>query len=124
MKGWCGGVAGKCPECGHEEKIFGGGGLDEEIERLETRLLADIPLDPDVRRGGDEGAPIVVSKPESHTTQAFLGLAETVAGLKPPHGSDDDDGGGDDGARGPAGLRGERLRHAGDGWAGTDGATP
>ena len=86
----------KCPECGHEEKIFGGGGLDEEIERLETRLLADIPLDPDVRRGGDEGAPIVVSKPESHTTQAFLGLAETVAGLKPPHGSDDDDGGGDD----------------------------
>ena len=86
----------KCPECGHEEQIFGGGGLDDEIERLETRLLADIPLDPDVRRGGDEGAPIVVSKPESHTTQAFLGLAETVAGLKPPHGSDDDDGGGDD----------------------------
>jgi ATP-binding protein involved in chromosome partitioning len=81
----------KCPECGHEEHIFGGGGLDEEIERLETRLLADIPLDPDVRKGGDEGAPIVVSKPESHTTEAFLDLADSVAGLKPPHGGDEDD---------------------------------
>jgi len=72
-----------CPDCGHESHIFGEATVEEEVERLETELLGDIPLDPDVRVGGDEGTPIVAGQPESPTTQAFLDLADRVVELKP-----------------------------------------
>lgn len=72
-----------CPECGHESHIFGENTVEEEANRLDSELLGDIPLDPDVRRGGDAGTPIVVSSPDSPTTQAFLDLAGRAAELKP-----------------------------------------
>ena len=72
-----------CPDCGHESHIFGKNTVEEEVERLETELLGDIPLDPDVRSSGDAGEPIVVSHPDSPTTQSFLDLATRVAELKP-----------------------------------------
>jgi len=77
-----------CPDCGHESHIFGEETVEEEIDRLDTELLGDIPLDPDVRAGGDEGTPIVAGKPESSTTRCFLDLAERVAEIKPIDGSE------------------------------------
>lgn len=77
---------------GEEFFIFGEGSVDKEAERLDTELLASIPLDPAVRKGGDEGSPVVVSAPDSPTTKAFLELAERVAELQPV--DDSDDGGG------------------------------
>jgi ATP-binding protein involved in chromosome partitioning len=53
-------------------------------------LLAQLPLDPETRRGGDEGAPITVRRPESPQSQAFRELGarvierlEAVAALRP-----------------------------------------
>jgi ATP-binding protein involved in chromosome partitioning len=86
-----------CPECGHESHIFGEQTVEDEADRLETTILGDIPLDPDIREGGDSGEPLVVSHPDSPTTQSFLDLAERVAELKPldeaDAGGDDDEGG-------------------------------
>ena len=41
-------------------------------------LLVEIPLDPEVRVGGDEGVPIVIRKPDSLQAQAFRHLAQAV----------------------------------------------
>ena len=69
-----------CPKCGHQSEPFNGGGTAEVAARLETPLLAQIPLDDAVQRGGDEGKPIVLSAPNSPQSQAFLKLAETLIG--------------------------------------------
>jgi len=67
-----------CSKCGHEEHIFGHGGVAREAEKLGVPLLAEIPLHLDIRTAGDGGAPIVVSKPASSQAQAFRNLAKVL----------------------------------------------
>jgi ATP-binding protein involved in chromosome partitioning len=50
-----------CSACGHEEHVFGHGGVAAEAEKLGVPLLAEIPLHLDIRLAADGGAPIVVS---------------------------------------------------------------
>ncbi|HAT6616473.1 TPA: Mrp/NBP35 family ATP-binding protein [Corynebacterium striatum] len=65
--------------------IFGTGGGKVVAERLSTILgygvpvLAEIPLDPALRTGGDAGEPIVKAAPESPSAQAVKGLADKLA---------------------------------------------
>jgi len=47
-----------CPNCGHEDHIFGHGGVAKEARKLGLPLLAELPLTIDVRRAGDSGTPI------------------------------------------------------------------
>ncbi len=67
-----------CPECGHLEHIFGEGGGSRTAKELEVPFLGSIPLDPAVVVGGDEGKPVVTSRPDSPTAQAFIQLAKTL----------------------------------------------
>lgn len=64
-----------CSNCGHEEHVFGHGGVAAEAEKMDVPLLAEIPLSIDIRVAADGGAPIVVSKPASTQAQAFRELA-------------------------------------------------
>jgi len=64
-----------CSNCGHEEHIFGHGGVAAEAEKLNVPLLAEVPLHLDVRLASDGGAPIVVSKPDSPQAKAFQDIA-------------------------------------------------
>ncbi|MEX2374546.1 MAG: Mrp/NBP35 family ATP-binding protein, partial [Dehalococcoidia bacterium] len=52
--------------------IFGRGGAREAAEALGVEFLGEIPLSAAVRRGGDEGRPVVIAEPESEQTQAFI----------------------------------------------------
>jgi ATP-binding protein involved in chromosome partitioning len=75
-----------CPHCQGHTEIFGSGGGAREAARLGVPLLGQIPIDPQVVLGGDEGAPILVRSPQSPAGQAFLALAARVAeivGLSP-----------------------------------------
>ena len=75
-----------CPHCGGHTEIFGSGGGAREAERLGVPLLGQIPIDPQVVMGGDEGSPVLVRNPESPAGQALLSLAARVAeltGLRP-----------------------------------------
>lgn len=63
--------------------IFGEGGGRKEAKRLGTPFLGEIPLDGEVRRGGDEGRPIVLRDPEGAVALAFLELARKLAGDNP-----------------------------------------
>jgi ATP-binding protein involved in chromosome partitioning len=67
-----------CTQCGHEEHIFGHGGVAREAEKLGVPLLAEIPLHLDIRTAADGGAPIVVSKPASSQARAFRDLARDL----------------------------------------------
>ncbi len=76
-----------CAHCGqiNRHEVFGAGGGTEVATTLSTRLgypvplLAQIPLDPRLRAGGDEGSPIVVSEPDAPAAAALNTLAEHLA---------------------------------------------
>jgi ATP-binding protein involved in chromosome partitioning len=68
----------KCPDCGGEHDIFGSGGGERFADAHDMPLVGSIPLDPDVRTGGDEGEPIVLDE-DSATGDAFREMAENVA---------------------------------------------
>jgi ATP-binding protein involved in chromosome partitioning len=46
-------------------------------------LLAQIPLTPKLREGGDDGHPIAAVAPDSEAGRAFHQLAEKVEAMKP-----------------------------------------
>jgi len=68
----------KCPDCGGQHDIFGSGGGQRFAEEHDMPLVGSIPLDPDVRTGGDEGEPIVLDD-DSETGSAFREMAANVA---------------------------------------------
>jgi ATP-binding protein involved in chromosome partitioning len=67
-----------CPHCGERETIFGEGGGREAAETLGVPLMAQVPLIPALRAGGDTGVPIVVSDPGSAAAVALTEAAEAV----------------------------------------------
>lgn len=67
-----------CTNCGHEEHVFGHGGVAAEAAKKGFPLLAEIPLHLDIRLAADGGAPIVVSKPDSPQAEAFRTLARDL----------------------------------------------
>ncbi|MGX9356130.1 Mrp/NBP35 family ATP-binding protein [Roseobacteraceae bacterium S113] len=64
-----------CSKCGHEEHVFGHGGVKAEAEKLNVPLLAEVPLDLQIRLAADGGAPITVSQPDSPQAKAFQTIA-------------------------------------------------
>jgi ATP-binding protein involved in chromosome partitioning len=70
-----------CSQCGHEEHVFGHGGVAAEAAKLGVPLLAEVPLHLDIRLAADGGAPIVVSKPDSSQATAFRKIASDLIGM-------------------------------------------
>ena len=64
---------------GSRRRIFGEGGGEQLARFTGSPLLANIPLDENVRVGGDQGAPVVVRDPESPAAKVLSGLAQSVA---------------------------------------------
>lgn len=50
-----------CPKCGHEEHLFGHGGVRSEAEELGAPFLGELPLSLDVRLAGDAGTPAALA---------------------------------------------------------------
>jgi len=72
-----------CPHCGERTDIFSHGGGREISERLGVEFLGEIPLDPTVRKVGDEGNPIVLHDPASPIAKVFLAIAEKIRRFEP-----------------------------------------
>ena len=58
--------------------VFGKGGGARTAELMKVPLLAEIPLDPQTREGGDKGQPIATAQPPTVQTALFEKLARTV----------------------------------------------
>ena len=68
---------------GKRYEIFGAGGGAALAEALEVPLLGQVPLVPDLRRGGDVGLPITVSDPDAEASKAFEGIARGIVAMGP-----------------------------------------
>ncbi len=54
-----------CPDNGKEYDIFGKGGTSELASQYDTEILAQIPIEPSIRVGGDSGKPVSFYEPNS-----------------------------------------------------------
>jgi ATPases involved in chromosome partitioning len=74
-----------CPHCDERIPVFGEGGGQTVADGL-TRilgarvpLLGQVPIDPRLREGGDEGKPLVLTDPDSPAAVELRGIAERLA---------------------------------------------
>ncbi|WP_309383956.1 Mrp/NBP35 family ATP-binding protein [Cerasicoccus frondis] len=63
---------------GSRQYIFGQGGGKRTAEALETDFLGEVPLEPLLREGADQGIPVVVSDPQLPASQVFISIAERL----------------------------------------------
>ena len=59
--------------------IFGQGGGEKLARATKTPFLGSIPIDPEVRIGGDNGKPIVLARPDSKAARALIEITEKLA---------------------------------------------
>ena len=59
--------------------LFGRGGAKKLAGELAVPFLGEVPLEQDVREGGDDGRPVVLAEPESAAAQAFRQIARETA---------------------------------------------
>ena len=68
-----------CPHCGQPLGIFG---LGEKVRDMcaywEIPFLGGVPLDPEVRKSGDEGLPVVLKAPESVAARSLTDIARRL----------------------------------------------
>lgn len=67
-----------CPNCGEEYDIFGKGTTQALADSFGTKVLAQIPLEPRVREGGDNGKPISFFDPQSKSAKAYFQSADKL----------------------------------------------
>ncbi|MDH7510900.1 MAG: Mrp/NBP35 family ATP-binding protein [Methanolinea sp.] len=56
-----------CPHCKQEIDLFGKGGGEAVARELGVPFLGSIPLDPEMRKAGDEGKPFIIRSHDSPT---------------------------------------------------------
>ena len=69
----------ECPKCNERTEIFSHGGGERTSRDLKIPFLGEVPIDPEVVVGGDQGAPIVARNPRSPAARAYKDIAERVA---------------------------------------------
>jgi ATP-binding protein involved in chromosome partitioning len=67
-----------CPHCGKRIDVFSQGGGRRTAEAMKVPFLAEIPLDPMTRLGGDTGRPIATLEEPHPQTRAFEKLALAI----------------------------------------------
>jgi ATP-binding protein involved in chromosome partitioning len=77
-----------CSHCGHVEHIFGSGGGARMAAEYKVRLLAELPLDVQIREEADGGRPSVIAAPDSARARAYMQLARNTAGALAARGRD------------------------------------
>jgi len=64
-----------CPHCHERIDVFSYGGGRKTAEQMRVNFLAELPLDPQVRIGGDTGKPVALRKGQG---DPFLELARNT----------------------------------------------
>jgi ATP-binding protein involved in chromosome partitioning len=68
-----------CPNCGHEEHIFGEDGGKHMADQFKVPLLGSMPLDLKIREQADSGQPTLVAEPEGQNAQRYKEMARKLA---------------------------------------------
>jgi len=67
-----------CPHCGAKTEIFGSGGGEALANAANVPLLGKVPLEVQVRQGGDKGIPSLFLKENTEVKKAFLEIANKL----------------------------------------------
>ena len=67
-----------CPHCNHEIDIFSRGGAEKMAQQFDVPFLGSIELDPEVRKSGDGGKPIVMEGENSPHAKSLYEFARKV----------------------------------------------
>ena len=67
-----------CPNCGEETHIFGAHGAKAMADELGYEVLAEVPLELEVREFSDAGKPMVVASPDGKAAAVYRTLADRV----------------------------------------------
>jgi ATP-binding protein involved in chromosome partitioning len=62
-----------------KDYIFGQGGGQRLASELGLSFLGEIAINTDIRKGGDEGMPVVLGKPDSPEAKQFTGISKKLA---------------------------------------------
>ena len=68
-----------CGNCNEKHYIFGEGGAKKISEQFNIPLLGEIPLNSGIMSGSDLGKPIMLTKPDSPSAEAFKKSAKNIA---------------------------------------------
>ncbi len=66
------------PDTGVEYDIFGKGTSDPMAKEFDTKVITEIPIEPAIRTGGDEGKPITFVAPTSESAKRYMQAAESI----------------------------------------------
>jgi len=67
-----------CPHCQHEIDIFSKGGGERTAQQFGVPFLGSIEIDPDIRKGGDTGQPVVLEGDQSPHARSLFKFARHV----------------------------------------------
>ena len=67
-----------CPHCKQEIDLFGEGGGESIATELGVPFLGSIPLDPEMRKAGDEGKPFIIRSHDSPTWKSVDRVMEEL----------------------------------------------
>jgi ATP-binding protein involved in chromosome partitioning len=67
-----------CPHCHQQTDIFSRGGAEKTAAQFEVAYLGAVQLDPDLRKAGDTGKPLVLEGEDSPSAQSLYAFARKV----------------------------------------------
>ena len=67
-----------CPKCGEETPIFNRHGAEEASKKIQSPFLGAIPIELEVRKGGDDGKPLMASNLDTPASMAFKNIADNL----------------------------------------------
>ena len=67
-----------CPHCEHEVDIFSRGGAEKMAQQYGVSFLGNVALDPEVRKSGDGGTPVVLGGENSPHAKSLFEFARKV----------------------------------------------
>lgn len=68
-----------CSKCDEKHYIFGEGGAKKISEQFNIPFIGEIPLNSSIMSGSDTGKPIIITDPNSESSEAFRSSAKNLA---------------------------------------------
>ena len=67
-----------CPHCNHQTDIFSRGGAENTAKQFDVAFLGAVELDPEIRKAGDNGKPVVLEGEGSTRGKSLYDFARNV----------------------------------------------
>jgi ATP-binding protein involved in chromosome partitioning len=67
-----------CPHCHQQTDIFSRGGAEKTARQFEVAYLGGVQLDPDIRKAGDSGKPVVLDGEDAPSARSLYEFARKV----------------------------------------------